>query len=368
MLTTGTFLSGLIHVGLSTTRPGRAGDPPAKTLGRAAARARLPGRAPEDRHAAAPRRPHDRLRRARGAARRRPGAGVPFLGDARDASAAAALLDHAHERAHARDHPRRPRPLAAVHRRHQGRRAALLPVDRGQGRALRRPRRATRSSSSRRGSTTHEIYPNGISTSLPFDVQLALVRSIPGFEQRAHHAAGLRDRVRLLRSARAAADARDQGDPRALPRRPDQRHDRLRGGGGAGPPRRHQRGALRARRGRAGPAPRRGLHRRAGRRSRHARRRPSRTACSRRAPSTGCCCARTTPICASRDRARARPRRRRALGRVRAQARRDRARAGASQVDDRESATSSRRTSRSRPRRSRSSANMRSPSCCAGPA
>lgn len=33
------------------------------------------------------------------------------------------------------------------------------------------------------GLTTHELYPNGISTSLPFDVQLALVRSIRGFEQ-----------------------------------------------------------------------------------------------------------------------------------------------------------------------------------------
>ena len=32
------------------------------------------------------------------------------------------------------------------------------------------------------GLSTHEIYPNGISTSLPFDVQLALVRSIKGFE------------------------------------------------------------------------------------------------------------------------------------------------------------------------------------------
>ena len=32
------------------------------------------------------------------------------------------------------------------------------------------------------GLTTHEIYPNGISTSLPFDVQMALVRSINGFE------------------------------------------------------------------------------------------------------------------------------------------------------------------------------------------
>jgi tRNA uridine 5-carboxymethylaminomethyl modification enzyme len=33
------------------------------------------------------------------------------------------------------------------------------------------------------GLNTSELYPNGISTSLPFDVQLALVRSIRGFEQ-----------------------------------------------------------------------------------------------------------------------------------------------------------------------------------------
>ncbi len=33
------------------------------------------------------------------------------------------------------------------------------------------------------GLGTHELYPNGISTSLPFDVQQALVRSIPGFEK-----------------------------------------------------------------------------------------------------------------------------------------------------------------------------------------
>ena len=32
------------------------------------------------------------------------------------------------------------------------------------------------------GLTTHELYPNGISTSLPFDIQLAAVRSIVGFE------------------------------------------------------------------------------------------------------------------------------------------------------------------------------------------
>jgi tRNA uridine 5-carboxymethylaminomethyl modification enzyme len=35
------------------------------------------------------------------------------------------------------------------------------------------------------GLDTHEVYPNGISTSLPFDVQYEFVRTIPGFE-RAH--------------------------------------------------------------------------------------------------------------------------------------------------------------------------------------
>jgi tRNA uridine 5-carboxymethylaminomethyl modification enzyme len=32
------------------------------------------------------------------------------------------------------------------------------------------------------GLDTHEVYPNGISTSLPFDIQYALVRSLPGLE------------------------------------------------------------------------------------------------------------------------------------------------------------------------------------------
>ena len=39
------------------------------------------------------------------------------------------------------------------------------------------------------GLDTHEIYPNGISTSLPFDVQYEFVRSHQGIRARAHHAA-----------------------------------------------------------------------------------------------------------------------------------------------------------------------------------
>jgi tRNA uridine 5-carboxymethylaminomethyl modification enzyme len=53
------------------------------------------------------------------------------------------------------------------------------------------------------GLDTAEVYPNGISTSLPFDVQLELVRSIAGFE-RAH----------LLRPGYAIEY--DYFDPRAL--------------------------------------------------------------------------------------------------------------------------------------------------------
>ena len=55
------------------------------------------------------------------------------------------------------------------------------------------------------GLTTHEYYPNGISTSLPFDIQLALVRSMVGLEN-AH----------ILRPGYAIEY--DYFDPRALKR------------------------------------------------------------------------------------------------------------------------------------------------------
>ena len=75
----------------------------------------------------------------------------------------------------------RPRPLADVHGRHPGRGSALLPsiedkIHRFVGKA------SHQIFLEPEGLTTHEIYPNGISTSLPFDVQLELVRSIRGLE------------------------------------------------------------------------------------------------------------------------------------------------------------------------------------------
>jgi tRNA uridine 5-carboxymethylaminomethyl modification enzyme len=41
----------------------------------------------------------------------------------------------------------------------------------------------TRSSSSPKGLRTAEYYPNGIPTSLPYDVQVRMVRTIPGLEK-----------------------------------------------------------------------------------------------------------------------------------------------------------------------------------------
>jgi tRNA uridine 5-carboxymethylaminomethyl modification enzyme len=90
------------------------------------------------------------------------------------------------------------------------------------------------------GLTTHELYPNGISTSLPFDVQLEIVRSMKGFEN-AH----------ILRPGYAIEY--DFFNPQDLKhsrwiifRRPNQRHYRLRRSGRARFARGHKRGAARA--------------------------------------------------------------------------------------------------------------------------
>ena len=52
ILTAGTFLNGRIHVGLHNYEAGRAGDPPAKTLGDRLRELKAASRPPQDRHAA----------------------------------------------------------------------------------------------------------------------------------------------------------------------------------------------------------------------------------------------------------------------------------------------------------------------------
>ena len=77
------------------------------------------------------------------------------------------------------------------------------------------------------GLDDHTVYPNGVSTSLPAEVQEAFLRTIPGLEKVAIAALRLRHRVRLRRPARAAAYTGGEAPGRAVPGRPDQWHHRL---------------------------------------------------------------------------------------------------------------------------------------------
>ncbi len=184
VLTTGTFLSGLIHVGLQSYEAGRAGDPPAKRLGAALRERQLPV---------------GRLKT--GTPPRLDGRTIAFdrlvvqPGD--DPEPVFSFLG-------ARSmHPEQ-RPCWITHttaRTHELIRGALdrSPLYAGviQGVGPRYcpsiedkvVRFASRESHQvflePEGLTTHEIYPNGVSTSLPFDVQIAMVRTLPGCE-RAH--------------------------------------------------------------------------------------------------------------------------------------------------------------------------------------
>ena len=77
------------------------------------------------------------------------------------------------------------------------------------------------------------VYPNGISTSLPAGDAARARGDHSGPGARAHPASRLCDRIRLHRPARARSDARSAPARGPVPGRTDQRHDRLRRGGGS---------------------------------------------------------------------------------------------------------------------------------------
>ncbi len=181
VLTAGTFLNGLIHVGLEHYSAGRAGDPPAVSLGRRLKELALP---------------QGRLK-----------TGTPPRLDARTIDFSAMQEQPGDDPVPvfsflgaASQHPRQ-LPCWITHtnvRTHDIIRANLerSPMYSGviEGVGPRYcpsiedkiHRFADKDSHNiflePEGLETHEIYPNGISTSLPFDVQLQVVRSIRGLE------------------------------------------------------------------------------------------------------------------------------------------------------------------------------------------
>lgn len=181
VLTTGTFLAGLVHVGQSNYRAGRAGDPPSISLAQRLRELSLP--AGRLKTGTPPR--IDGRSIDYSVMTEQPGdTPVPvfsFLGDAQQhPRQLPCWITHSNQRTH------------DIIRGGLDRSPLFTGVIEGIG-----PRycpsiedKITRFADKEshqiflepEGLHTHEIYPNGISTSLPFDVQLNLVRSIKGLE------------------------------------------------------------------------------------------------------------------------------------------------------------------------------------------
>ncbi|MFZ1766554.1 MAG: tRNA uridine-5-carboxymethylaminomethyl(34) synthesis enzyme MnmG, partial [Candidatus Nitrotoga sp.] len=181
VLTTGTFLSGLIHIGQTNYQAGRAGDPPSFSLAQCLRELKLPmgrlktgtpprldGRSID--YSVMTEQPGDM-----------PVPVFSFMGQVRQhPQQLSCWITHTNQRTH------------DIIRGGLDRSPMFTGVIEGVG-----PRycpsiedKITRFADKEshqiflepEGLATHEIYPNGISTSLPFDVQLALVRSIKGLE------------------------------------------------------------------------------------------------------------------------------------------------------------------------------------------
>jgi tRNA uridine 5-carboxymethylaminomethyl modification enzyme len=255
VLTAGTFLDGKIHVGLNNYAAGRAGDPPAVSLSARLKELKLPqGRLKTGTPPRIDGRTIDFSKTEEQPGDLDPVPVFSFMGNAAmHPRQVPCWITHTNERTHdiiRSGFDRSPMFTGKI----EGVGPRYCPsvedkinrfADKDSHQVFLEPE----------GLTTNEFYPNGISTSLPFDIQLPAGAHAARAGERPHPAARLRHRVRLLRPARAEEQLRDPADRRPVLRRPDQRHDRLRRGGGAGPVRRHQCGAAGA--GRGGMAARR---------------------------------------------------------------------------------------------------------------
>ncbi|OYY49869.1 MAG: tRNA uridine-5-carboxymethylaminomethyl(34) synthesis enzyme MnmG [Methylophilaceae bacterium 17-44-8] len=181
VLTAGTFLGGLVHVGLQHYSAGRAGDPPAISL---AARLREIGLPAGRLKTGTPPRIDGRTINYSVMAEQPGDNPVPvfsFLGDASQHPAQLPCwITHTNERTHEiirSGLDRSPMYTGVI----EGVGPRYCPsvedkihrfADKESHQIFLEPE----------GLNTNEIYPNGISTSLPFDIQLGLVRSIKGLE------------------------------------------------------------------------------------------------------------------------------------------------------------------------------------------
>ena len=181
VLTAGTFLGGLIHIGLQNYSAGRAGDPPAISL---AARLREIGLPAGRLKTGTPPRIDGRTINYSVMQEQAGDNPVPvfsFMGNvAQHPQQVSCWITHTNERTHdiiRSGLDRSPMYTGVI----EGVGPRYCPsvedkihrfADKESHQLFLEPE----------GLSTHEIYPNGISTSLPFDIQLALVRSINGLE------------------------------------------------------------------------------------------------------------------------------------------------------------------------------------------
>ena len=215
VLTAGTFLDGKIHVGLNNYAAGRAGDPPAVSLSARLKELKLPqGRLKTGTPPRIDGRTIDFSKCEEQPGDLDPVPVFSFMGNAGHASAAGAVLDHPHQRAHPRHHPLRLRPQPDVHRQDRGRRPALLPERGRQDQPLRGQGQPPGLPGAGRADD-QRVLPER-------DLDQPAVRhpARPGADaarpgERPHPAAGLCHRVRLLRPARAEEQLRNPRDRRA---------------------------------------------------------------------------------------------------------------------------------------------------------
>ncbi|NYT70484.1 tRNA uridine-5-carboxymethylaminomethyl(34) synthesis enzyme MnmG [Pusillimonas noertemannii] len=184
VLTAGTFLNGLIHVGLNHYSAGRAGDPPAISLGQRLKELKLPqGRLKTGTPPRIDSRTIDFSRTEVQPGDLDPVPVFSFMGNAGlHPRQLPCWITNTNERTH--DIVRSGLDRSPMYS-DQGEIEGIGPrycpsiedkihrfADKSSHQIFLEPE----------GLTTNEIYPNGVSTSLPFDIQLALVRSLPGLE------------------------------------------------------------------------------------------------------------------------------------------------------------------------------------------